>query len=416
MNLSILLIFAVVEGLLNIITALKLVKIKLRPNILRIILFLAVILVNSRLLFRFKVPQYINTVEIMILSIISFRLIFKVRLKKSILILLMAFIITSLIQVLSISVMGMVFKNMDKTPFYGVISLSISFIALLVVLRRIENINIIFEELSLNKILLMAITYFLLYITIIYWHSNHKLVIDNSLLMTIICVLVIVYFKTMSEQIRINERNKITKELYNMTSKFVDDVKASNHEVSNHLQTIKSFLETNGSEVEKKIDYIDGINDKLKLNNIIKLEDHLLMALLYNKLKEAEEKNIDFRLMINKVDSIDGLTEYEVLEIVATLLDNAFEACDEKNNIVYFKLYSKKNVDVIEVWNSYPKVDIDDIEKFFKKGFTTKDRDSNSGIGLYNIEKILRKKELDIIVENTTLDGVNYIRFVIYID
>ncbi len=180
---------------------------------------------------------------------------------------------------------------------------------------------------------------------------------------------------------------------------------------------MRILLEANDLTSDKD-SYIDDISKNILLQQIVKLESKLLMGLLYKKLKEAEDKAILFQITVNKPDKIKKLTEYEVLEIVSCLLDNAFEASisdNHKHKEVIFKLYSRNGKDIIEVWNNFKRLELNEIDRFFEKGFTTKKDLKESGYGLVNLKTILEKTDADIFIENTELRGRNFIKFSIYI-
>ena len=103
------------------------------------------------------------------------------------------------------------------------------------------------------------------------------------------------------------------------------------------------------------------------------------------------------------------LRDYELIEVIGNLINNAFEA-ETENNIVILKLKREGDMNIAEIRNKHSYLKQENISRMFNKGFSTKS-DSNRGYGLYNVRKILRKYGGEIEVFNEMVDGDNYIVF-----
>ncbi len=78
------------------------------------------------------------------------------------------------------------------------------------------------------------------------------------------------------------------------------------------------------------------------------------------------------------------------MEIVGNLIDNAFETGGIENNIVILKLKKEKDMNVIEIRNKHPYLNVESINKIFNKGYSTKSSNKR-GYGLYNTKEIVKK-------------------------
>ena len=85
---------------------------------------------------------------------------------------------------------------------------------------------------------------------------------------------------------------------------------------------------------------------------------------------------------------------YDFSRMLGILLDNAIEAtneCEEKIINVRFIRDRRANRKLLIIENSYSEKDID-IDKIFEKGYTSKlDTESQHGLGLWNVRRILKK-------------------------
>ena len=84
---------------------------------------------------------------------------------------------------------------------------------------------------------------------------------------------------------------------------------------------------------------------------------------------------------------------YELTRILGILLDNSIEAaqeCDKKYISVRFLMDYRMNRQLVIVENTYKNKDIDTF-KIFEKAYTTKP--NNTGLGLWEVNKILKKHD-----------------------
>ena len=82
---------------------------------------------------------------------------------------------------------------------------------------------------------------------------------------------------------------------------------------------------------------------------------------------------------------------YEFGKVLGILLDNAIDAAEKSNEKVInisFRRDNKNNRDIVLIENGYSNKSVD-TEAIFNKGFTEKE--NHSGIGLWEVRKILSK-------------------------
>lgn len=181
----------------------------------------------------------------------------------------------------------------------------------------------------------------------------------------------------------------------------VKEIRARQHEFDNHMNAILNMHYTIGSYdelVEAQSRYIHDMyrEDSRKLTVLLKIRDKILAGFLYSKIKEANPFiNVD--IQVKSLDIISSVSEHSLIEIIGTLIDNAFEACTEKYNDVTIMLDSIDDRLIFEISNSVENLTLDEIGHFFDKGYSTKEPkmsggfSNKHGVGLYNAKKIAEK-------------------------
>lgn len=177
-----------------------------------------------------------------------------------------------------------------------------------------------------------------------------------------------------------------------MVETLMHEIREKQHDYHNHLQSLIAMLENNAIHQETNVDgYITELRSDDVLPSITKLNNQVLIALIYSKYKEALDNGIDITLRIGIQDHESSYTDYELVEIYGILLDNAIEATkelDEKKIELMLVRDTGKNKIILK--NSTADLSMDDVDKFFKKGYSSKGKE-NRGIGLTKLQKLLKR-------------------------
>jgi len=151
-------------------------------------------------------------------------------------------------------------------------------------------------------------------------------------------------------------------------------------------------LKTIGKQGEKIKEYIEKLLGSIEpIDKLLDIEDQILNAIIYSKRALAEKKNICFEVEIKEEVPGYPLERYEFVELVGNLLDNAIEAAEgsnDGNSKIILTLGIDEGFKIIETRNTGTKIQQSDIDKMFKRGFSTK-KGEHRGYGLYNIKKIV---------------------------
>lgn len=211
-------------------------------------------------------------------------------------------------------------------------------------------------------------------------------------------------------------------------------VRERQHDMKSHIDAILGMIYTtnNYKELAKKqteyCGYVIEQNEKTKL--VLSTGNPLISGFLYSKIQKMESKDIDFEYQIGIKGTDMTVPEYELIEMMGILVDNAMEALDrnkedndkqsdeeiddkKKNRKIYLSLKDTGNGMELSVANTSRYYEEDMTEYFFEAGYSSKGR--NRGIGLTKLKRIIHDKGGDIIVSNEFYEERNYLMFMIKI-
>lgn len=195
---------------------------------------------------------------------------------------------------------------------------------------------------------------------------------------------------------------------YNKTLQILhDNLRAFKHDFANIISGIGGYVETEDMEGLKKY-YKQLLQDCNQVNNLGSLNPDSInspavYAVLANKYYKADSAGIKISLdsFIDFNHLYMGI--YEFTRILGILMDNAIEAaceCDNKYIHVEIRNDDSRNRQLLIVENTFKNKDIN-VDKIYEKGYSTKPH--NTGLGLWEVEKILKKNKN--ITRFTSKDG-----------
>ena len=193
----------------------------------------------------------------------------------------------------------------------------------------------------------------------------------------------------------------------------VKEIRARQHEYDNHIHALVNMHLTvdNYEElVEKQTEYIketrkDGMKQYIPL---LRISDKILAGFLYSKIINSAPW-ISTHLEIKNYEIISQALEPDIIEVAGVLVDNAYEACDERKKEVWITLDSVEDQVLLEVRNEVEKVKIIDVEKFFEKGYSTKSKER--GFGLFRVRQLMEKTKGELTASVEEKDGIELICF-----
>lgn len=201
----------------------------------------------------------------------------------------------------------------------------------------------------------------------------------------------------------------------------VREIRARQHEFDNHMNAILNMhytIETYDELVKAQSEYIQELytEDSRQLIALLKISDKILAGFLYSKILSAKSYiNVD--LEVKSLDIISSISEHSLIEIIGTLVDNAFEAATEDRPNIKISLASSHHKIIFEISNETENLTLEQVSRFFDKGYSTKNEkreskfESKHGVGLYNARKLSQKHGGDLTVALDYLEDKQIITF-----
>jgi hypothetical protein len=266
---------------------------------------------------------------------------------------------------------------------------------------------------SKNKVFIyLLVNLFVLTFSILLsWHFNRNGFIDNYILISLFSMAIItVNFVILNNGLK----NRFQEEELHMYRVYIpvienlmDEVRSIQHEYDNRIASLQEAARQSG---------LNGLSNTLSqltgedLTGLIKINNKLIAGLLYSKKNKALERGIEFKIIISNYDLTSELMEYEVIEILGILLDNAFET-QVDNNVVSLEIHEEKGRNMIRVSNKHPYIPTIQLQSFFSKRISSKSKDR--GYGLYRLKSICKKHNADLHLENTSIGNENFVVFTV---
>lgn len=311
-------------------------------------------------------------------------------------------LLTTLLQMLGLIPIKLIMGSLEYTFINGMIGNTLFIIQTLLIKRYVplyKIMEIYREKLKWASISILN-TFVFLFILLCIWSVNKNWISENLFTLNILSLILIttnitavVYGLKTKQQQKIIE----TYQQYNpIINNLIDEVKRRQHDFKNHLQVIYALTQT--AELEKLPaavqKYIQKVNSSIHhVDTLIQVENKILASLLHIKSTEAQTKNIKFIYSLNSTLPPLPMEDYELVEVLGNLIDNAFEAPiqpPQQIREVILCITEEQNHLIFEVKNNGIPIQKDLIKKIFTKGFSTKAKE-NRGFGLYNVKLLVEK-------------------------
>ena len=205
---------------------------------------------------------------------------------------------------------------------------------------------------------------------------------------------------------------KTYEKYFPVIEELMKELRSKQHDFDNHIQAINMLSVTSNNHesiVNSMKKYVEELEFDIDIRKLIKLENKVLAGFLYEKAIKAKDKNIEFQIVIEDYGFETNLRDYELIEVIGNLIDNAFETNVDENQVRLI-LKREKDENVIEVKNKHPYLSNETISQLFKPSYSTKSYDGH-GLGLPNVKKITKKYNGIIDVQNENIGEANYVVF-----
>lgn len=207
---------------------------------------------------------------------------------------------------------------------------------------------------------------------------------------------------------------EINRIYYDAYEDLLTTIRMNQHDIKNHIQAIFGMIHSSSNYedlVQKQEEYCNCIMKHTSETKILlSTENPLIVGFLYSKIQEAEEKHIEVDYKIYLGHENLGIPEYEMVEMIGILVDNAIEALEVKPDQMKKMKVSiglQENEIHISVANVSENYELEEIGEFFKKDVSIKGK--GRGIGLFKLKKQVDKRLGKIYVSIELYDKVKFL-------
>ncbi len=227
--------------------------------------------------------------------------------------------------------------------------------------------------------------------------DNYKLA-GNTLhfivFMSIILSIVILSLFILHRTIRVTEEkiveasgNAMSENLYSL----LNSVRGQRHDFINHVQIIKSLFHT--EDKEGLCTYLDDLTDDITvLNNILKVDNPFVGALLNSKITQAGLKGIDLQVDIDAKLATLSSKAFDLTRILGNLINNAIEDLEQNHrDEKWIRVIIQEHGPFLSVAVTNPgSPPVEIVEKLMEPGYTTKGGE-HGGLGLHICKQLSKK-------------------------
>ncbi|MDE6845491.1 MAG: GHKL domain-containing protein [Lachnospiraceae bacterium] len=185
----------------------------------------------------------------------------------------------------------------------------------------------------------------------------------------------------------LQEQTQNQMNLYQNMKKRYEQQRRFSHDYKNQLHCIQGMI--GSGQTKEALEYIAELTGNFRQSEMCVNTEHAVVnVMLSQKYREASDKGI---VMTMVSGDLSGLTisEEDIVTLLGNLFDNAIEACEklDVNKVIQFKMVQEEGQLVLSIRNPVKEqVRIKD-----NRIVTSKRDKSQHGIGLMNVESVVRK-------------------------
>ena len=298
-----------------------------------------------------------------------------------------------------------------------VISNLIILIIAIVLYKKVDlhTISLTFQRNSklIGLILLLEST--LVFLLIFqYKNAYGKVPIKYTVISGIMVLIIILCIHGLLYRIKYQEKQAELEAYKTYSAAFSDlitQIRARQHEFDNHISALCNlhYICKHYDElVQEQSKYAKDVISNNRFHKLLVSGNPVIAGFLYGKLSSIQEQGIEVTYTFHISEFTSKIPVYLVVELVGNLLKNAVEAVktQQVEKQIHLSCTENENEFCLGVRNRSEKIPLDEIGRFFEKGYSSKG--SGRGLGLYNVKEICEKYGVDIVCDNTEIDDKNW--------
>lgn len=308
------------------------------------------------------------------------------------------------------TVLNLPYDNVMTIPLYRALFTLSIYLCIYILYRIIRyfKFNIKLENMTRKNRILFIINTLLGILAIAtqiylmaFYSDKMPIYITITSILSLLAYFVISFYSLLStNKLDTTTRDLEEAQLYNKTLTILhDSIRGFKHDFHNIVQSIGGYADRGDLE-GLRVYYRQLLQDCGRTNNLTALNPEVINnPAIYNVLATKYHKADEIGVQINLGIFIDlneiekHMKIYEFTRILGILLDNAIEAASEcENKIIHVSFRKEQNRRrlLVIIDDTYKNKDIN-VDKIYEKDFSTKSKETNSGLGLWEVRQILRK-------------------------
>ena len=298
-----------------------------------------------------------------------------------------------------------------------VISNLIILIIAIVLYKKVDlhTISLTFQRNSklIGLILLLEST--LVFLLIFqYKNAYGKVPIKYTVISGIMVLIIILCIHGLLYRIKYQEKQAELEAYKTYSAAFSDlitQIRARQHEFDNHISALCNLhyiCKDYDELVQEQSKYAKDVISNNRFHKLLVSGNPVIAGFLYGKLSSIQEQGIEVTYTFHISEFTSKIPVYLVVELVGNLLKKAVEAVktQQVEKQIHLSCTENENEFCLGVRNRSEKIPLDEIGRFFEKGYSSKG--SGRGLGLYNVKEICEKYGVDIVCDNTEIDDKNW--------
>lgn len=194
--------------------------------------------------------------------------------------------------------------------------------------------------------------------------------------------------QTQEQERHMEQKAKMQRAFYDVVAQKVQELKMQQHDMANHIQTIKALLNQKDSQqVEQYVSQLEENFERSRARYFCK--NVVVNSVLFCKEQQAKQMQIDFRARL-QLDEGMPFEASQISSLLSNLLDNAIEGCArvEKNRFIEVSDHLAGSLYTLKVVNSKSS---QPVQMQGGSILTSKDYASDHGYGTRIVQKIAQK-------------------------
>lgn len=209
-----------------------------------------------------------------------------------------------------------------------------------------------------------------------------------------------------------DEAARVTQEAYiDEVNDMFTTIRGQRHDFLNHVQTMHAMLQVKRYDDLRRYT-AELIGEIRETNDIIQIGDPAIAAIVQSKVVTAMDRKIDFRHEFSPFGHLNlGVKSVDIVKIIGNLVDNAFDEVMRlpvHERWVELKGTCGDGYLVLTVRNPGRTLDEEERRNLFKPGYSTKDPQRHSGIGLAVARERVLSYKGTIDVESDAENGTTF--------